>query len=452
MKKLIILSIAAVSLSGCGIYKKYDQTATVPENLFGTVTAASDTANIASLQWEELFRDPALQDLIRRGLENNTDYRIAQLRIRQSEATLTASRLSFLPSFALAPQGGVSSFDGGKAVQTYTLPVSASWQVDLFGSLLNAKREAKVALLQSEAYGQAVKTQVVASVANTYFTLLMLDSQYAISCETQEKWKESVRVAKALKQAGMYTEAGVAQMEATYYSICSSIEDLKEQINQSENALALILGETPHKITRGRLTDQQFPTTFGIGVPVELLANRPDVKNAEQSVAGAFYTVAQARSAFYPSLVLSGTAGWTNNAGQMILNPGKLIASAVGSLTQPIFNNGKNKARLKIAKAQQEEARLSFHQTLLKAGGEVNNALTQYQTAQRKSEILSNQIRSLESAVRSTNLMMVHGSTNYLEVLTAQQTLLSARLTQMANRFAEIQGIINLYQSLGGAR
>ena len=365
---------------------------------------------------------------------------------------MRASKLAFLPSFALAPQGGLNSFDGSKAMQTYTLPLSASWQVDIFGSLLNAKRQAQSSVLQSEAYQQAVRSQVIATIANTYYTLLMLDAQYAISLETQTKWAESVRVAKALMEAGVYNQAGVSQTEATYYSICSSIEDLKEQINQTQNALTLILATTPQEIKRGKLADQEFPEEYGVGVPVDMLANRPDVKRAEQAVAVAFYGVAQSKSAFYPALNLTGTTGWTNNAGMMVINPAQFLLSAAASLTQPVFSNGKLRANLKIAKANQEEAVLAFNQTLLNAGNEVNNAVTKYQTAKRKSSIFDSQIEALELAVKSTTLLMDYGNTNYLEVLTAQQSLLTAQLTQTANRFAEIQGIINLYQSLGGGR
>ena len=281
----------------------------------------------------------------------------------------------------------------------------------------------------------------------------MLDAQYEISVSTEAAWKESVRTARAMKKAGMMTEAGLAQTEATYYNICTTVLDLKEQINQTENSMALLLAETPHKIQRGKLENQQLPEDFSVGIPLQMLSNRPDVRSAEFSLAQAFYTTNAARAAFYPSITLSGSAGWTNSAGSMIINPGKFVASAVASLTQPLFNKGANIAQLKIAKAQQEEARLSFEQTLLNAGVEVNEALVQYQTAREKSAFYDKQITSLQTAARSTSLLMEHSNnTTYLEVLTAQQTLLNARLSQVANRFTEIQGVITLYQALGGGR
>lgn len=444
-----MLTLAAFTFTGCGIYKKYDPKRSVPTDIYGSVQS-TDTTNLGMTDWRALFRDTHLQSLIEEGLSHNTDLLSAQLRVDQAEASLTASKLAYLPSFALTPQGTVSSFDGGKAMQSYALPVSSNWQVDLFGGLLNAKRQADANVSASQAYRRAVQTRLIASVANTYYTLLMLDAQYAISSETKSKWEEGVRTAKALKKAGMYTEAGVAQMEATYYMICTSLEELSEQINQVQNSMSLLLACAPREFERGKIAESELPDRFGIGVPVELLSNRPDVQQAEHALASAYYGVAQARSAFYPSLVLSGSAGWSNSAGQLIANPAKLIASAVASLTQPLFMKGQNQARLKISKAQQEEAALFFNQTLLNAGSEVNNALTKFQTAQRKSALYEQQVSSLERAEKSTRLLMQHGNTNYLEVLTAQQTLLSARLTQVANRFAEIQGVINLYQALGG--
>ena len=344
----------------------------------------------------------------------------------------------------------MSSFDGRKATQTYSIPVTASWEIDVFGKLRNAKRQSKALYAQSLDYKQAVRTQVIAGVANTYYTLLMLDAQLEISEQTRLSWKETVDATRALMNAGLTDEAAVSQMEAAYYSVSTSVLDLKEQINRVENSMSLLLAEPPHTVERGKLDSQNIPVGFSTGIPVLLLSNRPDVRAAERSLEQAFYATNQARSAFYPSITLSGSAGWTNSAGGMIVNPGKFLASAVGSLTQPLFARGQLTGQLKIAKAQQEEASLAFQQTLLRAGSEVNDALKQYQTAREKSELYEKQVASLQTAYRSTSLLMRHGTTTYLEVLTAQQSLLTARLTQVANRTTEIQGMISLYQALGG--
>ncbi len=462
MKKLILLSAATVLLGSCGVYTKYKPATEVPQGLYGEA-AASLTADgqasaeqsepgLGGLDWKQFFTDPQLQALIEQGLQHNTDYLSAQLRVEEAKATLLSAKLAFLPSFALSPQGTVSSFDGMKASQTYSLPVTASWELDIFGRMRNAKQQAKALYAQSNDYRQAVRTQLIAGIANTYYTLLMLDEQLELSRQTEESWKETVESTRALMNAGLADESAVSQMEAAYYQVQTSVLDLKEQINQVENSLALLLAETPRHYERSALQGQQFPTDFSIGVPVQMLSARPDVRSAERTLEAAFYGTNAARSAFYPSITLSGSAGWTNSAGSMIINPAKFLASAVGSLTQPLFARGQLTAQLKIAKAQQEEASLAFQQTLLNAGIEVNDALTAWQTSTAKRELLDKQVASLQNAVKSTSLLMEHGTTTYLEVLTAKQNLLSAQLTQTANRFTEIQSLINLYSALGGGQ
>lgn len=451
MKKVMIFC-AAVLFTACGIYKPYSRPEDVrTDGLYGNVET-TDTASLADLNWEEVFTDPQLQVLIRTALANNTDMQSAHLRVEESKATLSSARLAYLPMFNFAPQGAISSFDNNTPSKTYTLPVTASWEIDIFNGLTNAKRRAKALYAQSQEYEQTVRTQLIANVANLYYTLLMLDSQYAVSLETAGEWKESVRTMRALKEAGMANEAGVAQYEANRLGIEASLRDMEYSIRQIENTLCSLLCETPHAIVRGRLESQQLPEDLLVGVPVQLLANRPDVRAAELALTTAYYATASARSALYPKITLSGTAGWTNSAGSMIVNPGKLLLSAAGSLVLPIFNARAGRAQVKIAKAQQEEAKLSFQQALLNAGVEVNNALMLCQSARAKSVLRQQQIESLERAVESTELLMRHSPTTYLEVLTARQALLSAQLSQISDRFDEIQGVVTLYQALGGGR
>ncbi|MEG1758850.1 MAG: TolC family protein [Alistipes sp.] len=450
MRKIVFLCVA-IALTGCGIYKPYTRPEVKTDGLYGADVQSTDTLSMGDIRWQEMFTDPQLQALIEVGLTNNTDFQSAHWRVKEAEASFKSARLAFLPSFAIAPQGGVSSFDNSKAAWTYNAPLTASWELDIFSRLLNGKRKAKAVYAQSKEYEQAVKTQLIANIANLYYSLLMLDSQYAVSQETAIKWRESVETMRLMKQAGMANEAAVAQTEANYYAIEASLHDLQYQMRKVENSLTSILGETPHTITRGKLVDQVLPDNLAVGVPVQMLANRPDVRSAEFGLMQAYYATSEARSSLYPSIKLSGSVGWTNNVGQ-IINPGNLLLSAAASLVQPIFNAGANRARVKIAKAQQEESKLGFQQVLLNAGAEVNNALTQCQTARAKVVWRKQQITSLETAVESTQLLMRYSPTTYLEVLTAQQSLLSAQLTQIADRFDEIQGMINLYQALGGGR
>ena len=445
----------AALLSSCHIYKKYERPEVDANGLYRdpvsmTDTLVSDTANMANLPWEEVFTDPKLQDLIRTGLERNTNLQTALLQVSEARASLMTSRLSYLPSLNLTPQGGISSFDGSKGSWTWSAPVAASWQLDLFGGILNSKRAARVAMEQSEAYRQAVQTQVVASIATYYYTLLMLDKQLEITEETVVLWKENVETMKALKEGASVNEAAVVQSEANYYAVVASVSSLKDQIRQTENALSLLLRQAPQQIERGTLDEQHLPDEIKAGVPIQLLANRPDVKVAEMTLASMYYNTNSARAAFYPSITISGSAGWTNSAGSMIVNPGKVLLSALGSLTQPIFNRGANIARLKIAKAQQEEAMLAFEQAILNAGAEVSNALSQYETATQTLEQRILQINSLEKSVEYTQDLLSFGTSTYLEVLTAQQSLLSAQLSGVSDQFSQMQALVTLYQALGG--
>ena len=452
IQKFIVLG-ATLLLTGCGIYTKYEPQTTVPDNLYGeeAATLSAATASIADIGWRDFFSDPYLQELIERGLAQNTDVLTAGLRIEEARASLLSAKLAFLPSFALAPQGALGTVDG-QVSRTYTLPVTASWEIDLFGKLRNAKRQSQAAVAQSEDYQQAVYSTLIANIANTYYTLLMLDEQLDISRQTARSWEETVTSTQALMDAGLADEAAVSQMQATCYEVQNSVIDLEEQVSQVENSLSLLLAETPRHYTRGKLSQQEFTSGLSTGIPLQMLSRRPDVRMAERQLEQAFYVTNQANAAFYPSITLSGSAGWTNSVGSLISNPAKFVTSALASLTQPLFNRGTLIARRRIAKAQQEEALLAFRQQLLNAGTEVNDALVSYQTSKRKKENYRQQIAALDRAYTSTSLLMENGNTTYLEVLTAQQTLLNAQLSQVANRFTEIQGVITLYQALGGGR
>lgn len=449
MKRLIVIGLAACLMTGCGIYKPYSRPEVMTDSLYRDVQAGEDTLSLAALSWRELFRDKLLQGLIEQGLRQNTDLRVARLRVEEAEAVLMNARLSYLPSVSLAPEGTVGRYDGTTA-RTYDLKAAASWEVDIFGKVTNAARGAKAALEGSRAYEQAVQTQLVATIATGYYTLLMLDKQLDINENTLESWKKTVETLEALKRAGRSDDAAVLQAKANRMTLEASVLSVRKSIRATENSLSALLAMTPQHINRGTLDGQEFPEELAVGVPLQLLSNRPDVRQAEQDLAQAFYTTNAARAAFYPAITLSGTAGWTNNGGGVILNPGSWLLSAVGSLTQPLFNKGTNIANLKVAKARQEEATLLFRQSVLDAGKEVNDALEQCQTAQSRIRIGTQQVDTLQEAVRKTELLMQHSTTNYLEVLTAQQSLLNAELMLAQDVFDKVQGIINLYHALGG--
>lgn len=456
MKKIFyILSTGLViSISACGVYRSYERPAEPLEFLDSLYRSESrpDTAcSIASFRWDELFTDEYLQALIRQGLEANTDLAVARLQVEEAQATLWQSKLAYLPSVQLESTGTLSSFDESKTQQTYSIGTSASWELDVFGKLTNTKRRARANLLESDAYRQAMETQVVATVADSYYALLMLDEQIRITQQTVDSWKEYVRSLEALMLAGQADRATLAQAKASCLSAESSLLSLQQQSSAQENALCAFLGQAPQCIDRGTMNRQSFSQSLAVGIPLDLLSRRPDVKQAEARLMQAFYTSNAARSAFYPSITLSGSAGWTNSGGVVITNPGAWLLQAVGNLVQPLFSHGKNVANLKIAKAQQQEALLQFRQSLLEAGQEVNDALTQWQTARERIILDMEQVRQLATTVHDTQLLMEHSSdTNYLQVLTARQSLLSAQLVVAQDCYDEIQGVINLYHALGG--
>lgn len=451
---------ATALLSSCHIYKSYDRPEDITtaglyrDTVAGGDTLVADTANFGNLPWREVFTDPKLQALIEQALTSSPDIRTAALKVKEAQAPLLASKLAFIPALTLSPQGTVSSWDKGKATQTYSLPVTASWQIDLFGQLLNLKRQAQATLEQTKAYEQNTRVQLIANTTNLYYTLLMLDRQLEITEGTVEILKKNTETMEAMKESGIYntTEAAVEQSRAAYAQVQASLPDIRTSIREIENSLCLLLGEPAHAIERGILEEQQLPSDFSAGIPLQLLSNRPDVKAAEQALASAYYNTNVARSNFYPRITLSGSAGWTNSAGAAIVNPAKLLASAVASLTQPIFQNGANIAKLKIAKAQQEEAQIQFQTTLLNAGNEVSNALGQYQACSQKVEARNMEVNSAKNAADYTKELFNLGTSTYLEVLSAQQSYLSAQLSEVSDTFSRMQAVISLYQALGGGR
>lgn len=450
---ITIICINMVLLSSCHIYRNYQRPDNLPtDSLFRDADnqPVTDSLSLGDLPWQEIFQDTLLQQYIRYGLEHNTDMQTALLRVDQAKAQLTAAKLSFLPSLTLSPQGTLTSTAGSKTVKTYELPVQASWEIDLFGNLRNAKKGTQATLLQQQAYQQAVRSELIAGIANTYYSLLMLDEQVAISQSTLEVWKEQVRTMEARMKVGEETENAVTQARASLYELEATHNDLLRQQRETENSLCTLLGMTSRSLEHGTLDKQIFPETLPTGIPVRLLSRRPDIVQAEMTLANAYYTTNQARSAFYPNLNLSGSAGWTNALGQAVTNPGDWILSAVASLTQPLFNRGKLISNLRVSKDEEQIALLNYRQALLDAGQEVNDALYATESAGRSLESHRKQCRELERTVQTSEALYRTGNATYLELLTARQSLLNARLNVVTDSFTQCQAVINLYQALGG--
>lgn len=443
IQTIILAVIAGIMMSGCGLYKKYErEDMQFVDSLYRRMSVPTDSMSSANVSWDKFFTDPLLQDWIQTGLDYNSDLGIARLRVKEAEAALLASRWALLPGADFNMKGGLPG--------EFSASIQASWQTDIFGGLRNAKRKAQAALEQSEAYRQAVQTKLVATIANSYYTLLKLDEQLNISNRTLKTWEESIRTLEALKRAGKTNEAAVLQSKANMLSVEANVLTLEKEILAVENSLCALLGIVPMPIERSTLSDQELPEKLCAGVPLELLERRPDVKQAEMALAQAFYNVNSAKASFYPNITLSGALGWTTGNGSIRVDPGSMIANLLAGLTQPIFGHGVNKARLEAAKAQYEQAAYTFRQSLLDAGVEVNNALTLWQTAKKRVELDKKQILNLQAAIWNTQLLMKHGNADYLEVLTAQKNLLQAELTEAADRYDEIISAVNLYQALGG--
>ena len=458
IKKVLLFAAAGISLASCGLYNKYERPEVNTQGLvrdpvsLTDTLAVADTTSFGNLPWRTVFTDPQLQTLIQQGLDKNADLLNAALNVKMLQAQLAVAKLAFLPNITLSPQGTLSSFDGSKTSKTYQLPVTASWSVDLFGNLLSVKRNAQMQLLASKDYQTAVKTNVISGIANLYYTLLMLDRQQEILDEMASLTKETWDMMALQMKFGRARSTSVQSAEASYYSVLAQSADMKRQIREMENSLSLLIGQPGQQIPRGKLYDQMLPTEFSTGVSLQLLSNRPDVHAAEMKLASCFHNVQTARSRFYPSIRISGTGAFTNSAGAAVINPGKWLLSAVGSLTQPIFANGQLIAGLKVAKAQQEQAFNDWQNLVFKAGNEVSNALVSYNTYAERSQLDSKQTELYRKNVEDTRQLCMSSGSSYLEVISAQANLLNAEISKVTDDFYKMQAVVSLYSALGGGR
>lgn len=460
MKKTVIyMALASVLLSGCkayhSLYDDYERPEVKTDNVVrnpiddNAYLSSADSIGFGNLPWRSVFTDANLQTIIDRTLANNPDLLNAALNIDMAEAQLKAAKLAYLPSVAFAPQGSITHFGTHtKATQAYTLPIAASWNVDLFGNLRSQKKAAQVALLQTKDYELAVKTGLICNAANLYYTLLMLDKQMEIVADMQKLTKDTWDMMKLQMELGRTRSTSVQSAEAAYYSVLTQSASLKGQIREVENSLSLLMGEPAHAITRSTLASQSLPESYAKGVGINMLANRPDVHANEMALAQCFYGVETARSRFYPSITISPTGAFTNNNG--LVNPGKILLSLVGQLTQPIFANGQLKAGLRVAEAQYKQAYNTWQNSILSAGSEVSNALVQYNSADEKSKLEEKQIEVLKKNVEHTQLLFRQSSSTYLEVISAQQNLLNAEISKVQDDFSKMQAVVNLYYALGG--
>ena len=455
MKYIATITLGISMLSSCGLYKKFEMPqdeSTLVSEYVKAQEREIDSTTFGNLRWQEVFTDPVLVDLINKALENNVNMQNAKLNVDIAQAQLKGAKLSYFPSVALAPNGAYSSYAGSDFIGTYQIPLAVSWEIDVFGKMLNNKRSAEASVEQTKAYNQAVRSQIIGGVANCYYAIATIERQIELNKETAKLWSESIEVMKNLKLDGRLNEAAIVQSTANYYSLLASITDLEVALDETNNTMSLLLNVLPQKWSVSPQAKLAMPNVVRAGVPMVELAARPDVRAAELDVAKAYYATNMARAAFYPNLTISANGGFTNSLGSAIVNPGEWFIQLAGSLTAPIFSRGKNIANLEAAKAAQQQAMNNFEYSLLSASAEVSDAMTICQKSDEKVKLLDKQIENLEKSVEYTQELLTLGTSTYLEVLTAQQNLLAAQMSQLACEHTKTQAVINLYQSLGGGR
>ena len=455
----VFILLASSLFNSCGVYRKYKSQTDAPEDLFGSGdsiahVALSDTASIAEISWREFFTDPLLQNLIDSALARNTDMQSAKLVVQQAQASLKAAKLAYLPSLSLSPQASISTQMFGSAGNgtglnySYNIPLQLDWNIGISGSVTVNKRKTQAVLEQAKASRDATQANLIATVAQEYYQLLLLDKELEILIETDSLWDESLETERALWENGQAYSTAVNQMESSNLSVKTQIVDTKRHIQSVENEICKLLRMTPRPIERTAWGDYELPGRFSTGVPAALLENRPDIKAADQALAEAFYNTAAARAQFFPSFSLQGILGWIGESGA---DPGAMLLKALASLSQPIFAQGKLQAQLKIAKYNQEDKLNQYVQTVIEAGNQVNEALADCQAAKDKMELYKRQVEVLHLAYTGTHELMNNGKATYMEVLKAQESLLSAQLNEAENMYNGAIGLIGLYIALGGA-
>jgi len=445
--------LASATLLSCSSSRHYERSMIKTEGLYGATT---DGTNLANETWENLFNDPILDSLIAEGLQNNLDLQSAIEAVKASEAYFKQSQQAMLPGISAQAghtyvRNSESTYpDGPREYEASQIALQASWEIDFWGKLKSAKKAAYANYLGTDAARKAVQTSLIANIATAYYNLLALDQQLIITKETVKTNADLVETMKVLKDHGSVTGAAVVQSEAARYAAEVTIPDLEQQIKTTENTLSILLGRMPGTIKRGKLENQQVNSKLTVGVPSELLDNRPDVMQAEYNVISAFETTNSAKAYFFPSVTLTASSGLEALKFNELFDPGSLMANIVGGLAAPLFNQRANRTRLEVAKAQQAQALASFKNTLLSAGQEVSNALNTYQAAETKIELRQKQLNALEKSVDYTKELLTYGSATYTEVLNAQQSYLGAQLSNVSDHLQQLTAVVTLYRALGG--
>lgn len=457
--KATLLLLIVLSFQSCFVAKDYQRPKLVEtENLFRTDNLPTDSLSIANISWKTLFTDQFLQYYVEEGLQNNMDIRIAIQQILAAEAYAKQGKAGYLPSInlelnathqELSENSQFGSFFNN-AIDQYDITANLSWEADIWGKIRSNKRATQAAYLQSISGHQAIKTQLISSIISTYYNLLALDAQLIVTKQTITTRESSVETIKALKDAGQVTLVAVDQNIAQYNNARALQVDIEIAIFKTENTLSILLGKAPQHFERSSLDIQKIEQKITLGVPTKLLRNRPDVMAAEYGLIQSFELTNVANSNFYPSLTLTASGGFQSLDVDNLLNVNSLFANILGSLTQPLFNQRRLKTQKEVTLAQQEQSLLLFKRTLLTAGAEVSNALFSYESETKKFEFRKNEVEALRAAESNSEELLKNGYANYLDLLTARQSALSAELGIIDSKLQQLVSIVNLYEALGG--
>ncbi|WP_047548614.1 efflux transporter outer membrane subunit [Psychroserpens sp. Hel_I_66] len=456
-----LILVVALTLQSCFVAKDYERPELniETEALYRTENLPTDSVSMADVSWKNLFSDQYLQKYIEEGLQNNMDVRIAIQQMIAAEAYAKQGRAGYFPSAnigtnwthqELSKNSQFGAFLNDTSTDQFDITANLSWEADIWGKIRSNKRATQAAYLQSVAGHQAVKTQLISSIANTYYNLLALDAQLEVTKQTIATRESGVETIKALKDAGQVTQVAVDQNIAQYNNVKALQVDVETAIFKTENTLSILLGKAPQNFERSSLDLQKIEQEIKLGVPASLLSNRPDVMAAEYNLIQSFELTNVAKSNLYPSLTLTASGGLQSLELDKLLSANSFFANIVGGLMQPLFNKRQLRTEKEVAIAQQEQSLLEFKKTLLVSASEVSNALFSYESETRKYEFRKNEVEALRTAESNSEELLKNGYANYLDLLTARESALNAELNIIDSRLQQLVSIVDLYEALGG--
>ncbi len=451
------LSLVLFLLAGCTLGQDYVRPAVdSPEAWRVNYDAAAETANT---RWWELFDDPVLNGLINTALRENKDIRIAAARVEEFAARVDIFRSGAYPQLSYDGEGSRNrdsrdAFDGvpkgDRNYNNYSIAANLSWELDLWGRIRRATEAARAELLAQEENRRAVILSLVSAVATSYVTLRQLDQQLEVSRETLADRSESLELFKMKFKGGVVSELEIAQVRTEYEQAAAAIPPLERSIALTENALSVLLGQNPGAMLRGKTIDELALPAIPAGVPAQLLARRPDIRSAEQSLVAADARVDVARSQYFPTISLTGLFGYASDSLSDLLGNSANTWSVGGSALGPIFTGGRISAQVRASEAVQRQTLVGYLLTIQTAFREVDDALVSVQKSREQLVAEGRRVAALSDYARLARLRYDEGYASYIEVLDAQRFLFDAELQYVAVQGDVYASLIGTYKAMGG--